>query len=329
MIRKDKPVKTSRISRIVRILTTLQSGQNYSVDELAEVVGVSRRTVFRDLKELERAGVPYKFDSDAGGYKIDPEYFLPSIDLNLQEALSLLMLVYKGRNHLPLPFKNAALLAGMKIENNLPDQIQQYCNSALDNISIHPHSHVPMKQLDSVFSVLQSAIRKKRKIKMEYRSIYDGGNIKLTLSPYHLFYNHRAWYIVGRSAIHKEVRTFKLSRIKSLSLIDKCYLVDKKFDLQEYLGRAWSMIPEGRLYNVKLRFTPKVARNVSEVHWHRTQKVIFEEDGSAVVEFRVDGIGEIGWWILGYGDQVEVLRPAALRQRIAKTAKQMIKINSD
>lgn len=320
-------MKTSRISRIVRILTALQSGRNYSVDQLAEVVGVSRRTVFRDLKELEASGVPYKFDSASGGYRIDPEYFLPSIDLNLQEALSLLMLVYKGRSHLPLPFKNAALLAGMKIENNLPDQIQQYCNSALDNVSIHRHSHVPMKQLDSVFSVLQSAIRKKRKIKMHYHSIYDGGDIKLTLSPYHLFYNHRAWYVAGRSGMHKEVRTFKLSRIKTLQLANKCFLVDKKFDINEYLGRAWSMIPDGNIYNVKLRFTSKVARNVSEVRWHQTQKVTFEDDGSALVEFRVDGIGEIGWWILGYGDQVEVIRPVALRRKIAAVAKQMMKIN--
>jgi len=37
---------------------------------------------------------------------------------------------------------------------------------------------------------------------------------------------------------------------------------------------------------------------------------------------------EIGWWVLGYGDQVEVIAPAALRKRIAKTAERMVKLNS-
>ena len=47
------------------------------------------------------------------------------------------------------------------------------------------------------------------------------------------------------------------------------------------------MIPEGRIYNVKLCFLPKVAHNVSEVQWHSTQKTIRNNDGSVTVEFRV------------------------------------------
>jgi proteasome accessory factor B len=87
------------------------------------------------------------------------------------------------------------------------------------------------------------------------------------------------------------------------------------------------MIPEGRIYNIKLRFLPKVAENVTEVQWHSTQKVTRESDGSAIMEFRVDGLNEISWWILGYGDQVQVLAPEALRKKIIEAAKNMISIN--
>ena len=87
------------------------------------------------------------------------------------------------------------------------------------------------------------------------------------------------------------------------------------------------MIPEGRIYNIKLRFLPKVANNVAEVQWHSTQKVTYNSDGSAIMEFRVDGLGEISWWILGYGDQVQVLAPKALRKRIVEMAKNMVKLN--
>ena len=322
-------MKLSRISRIVQILTSIQAGHNYSADELASLVGVSRRTVFRDLNELEAIGVPFRFDSEKGGYGIEPEFFLPPVDLNLKEALSLLLLVHKGRNHLPLPFKNAALLAGLKVENNLPKNIRQYCNMSLANISIRPDAHAPMDHLDGVFARLQDASRKRRKVQMHYQSIYEDKAIETILNPYHIMYNNRAWYVIGESSIHKSVRTFKLNRIMGLVVLDRCFVEKKSFDVTEYLGRAWSMIPEGRIYNISLRFSTKVARNVAEVQWHPTQKAEFNSDGSLTVEFRVDGLGEISWWILGYGDQVEVLSPAALRKRIAHTGARVADINGE
>jgi predicted DNA-binding transcriptional regulator YafY len=67
-----------------------------------------------------------------------------------------------------------------------------------------------------------------------------------------------------------------------------------------------------------LRFCPEIAAEVAEVQWHKTQTASFEDDGSAVLKFRVDGLNEITWWVLGYGNQVEVLVPKTLRQRIAQ-----------
>jgi predicted DNA-binding transcriptional regulator YafY len=98
---------------------------------------------------------------------------------------------------------------------------------------------------------------------------------------------------------------------------------DEKFDLREYFGYAWSLLREGRLYNVELRFSPKVAEEVAEIQWHETQTVSFEKDGSVILRFRVDGLNEITWWILSYGDQVEVLSPQILRRRIVEIARTM------
>ncbi|MCK4958089.1 MAG: WYL domain-containing protein, partial [Planctomycetes bacterium] len=89
-----------------------------------------------------------------------------------------------------------------------------------------------------------------------------------------------------------------------------------------------SMIPEGKMYDIELKFSRNVARNVSEVQWHRSQKTCFNSDGTLTAQFHVDGLGEISWWVLGYGDQVEVISPAALRKRVAKTASRMVKLNS-
>ena len=320
-------MKSGRIGRVVQLLTTLQAGKNYSAGDLSNIFGKSRRTIFRDLKELEAIGLPFRYDQKAGGYTVDPEFFLPPLDLNLQEALSLLLLVHKARNNIQLPFKNSALLAGLKIENNLPVKIRQYCDTALKNVSTRPSPQAPASHLDRIFSQLQKALATKHVVQMKYNSLFEGRIIDVELCPCHLLYNHRAWYVLGLSSMHRGVRTFKLNRIKELNLLDKCFVEQGRFDLYEYLGRAWAMISEGRIYNIKLRFLPKVAENVTEVQWHSTQKVTRESDGSAIMELRVDGLNEISWWILGYGDQVQVLAPEALRKRIVEAATNMISIN--
>jgi proteasome accessory factor B len=312
----------------VQLLTTLQSGESYAVGDLAKMFGTSRRTVFRDLKELQTVGVPYHYNAKTGSYAIDPEFFLPPIDLNLQEALGLLLLVHKASNQIQLPFKNSALLAALKIENNLPVKIRQYCNTTLQNISIRVDPQAPMNLLDKTFAQLQKAIEKKTKVSMRYHSFFEGQIIDVELCPYHLMYNRRAWYVLGFSDLHKSVRMFKLNRIRELKSTEKCFVGSESFDLYDFFGRAWSMIPEGKIYNIKLRFLPMVANNVAEVQWHSTQKVTHNRDGSATIEFRVDGLREIAWWILGYGDQVQVLAPKALRNNVLETAKNMIKLNS-
>ena len=277
----------------------MQSGQSYAAKDLSIMFGTSRRTIFRDLKELQEIGVPYHFDSDTGGYVIEPEFFLPPVDLDLKEALSLLMLVHKVRDKIQLPFSKSAMLAPIEHSGGL----------------------------DAVFTKLQNALTRKRKVAIRYNSLADKKMIEIELAPYHLFYNQRAWYVLGHSSLHNSIRTFKLNRIQRIEITDKCFIDGEDFDPHEHFGRAWSMIPEGKIYNVKLRFLPKVACNVTEVKWHSTQQVTHNDDGSATIEFRVDGLGEISWWILGYGDQVKILAPRALRKKVIGIAKNMIEIN--
>ncbi len=317
-------MKHSRVSRIVNILTTLQSGQKYTPSDLENLLGISKRTVFRDLKELQAIGVPCKYDKGGSCYQIDPKFFLPPIDFNLQEALSILMLVHKMRHNLPLPYKNSALLAGMKLENNLPADIRQYCHSSLAKITVAKEQHSSVKQLDQIYHTIQLAIRKKIMLQIDYASLFENGGINTVLHAYHLLYKNRAWYVIGFSKLHSAVRTFNLTRIEKINPLEKCFTDGTNFDVNEYIGRAWCLIPEGRLYDVKLLFSPMVAKNVAEVQWHQTQQAQWHENGSVTINFRVDGINEISWWVQSYGDQVQVISPAALRNKVVERAKKMI-----
>jgi len=323
----------------MQILTTLQAGKSYTVSDLSKMFGTSRRTIFRDLKELQAIGVPYRYDPRTSGYMIEPEFFLPPIDLTLQEALGLLLLLHKTGGQIQLPYKNSTLLAALKIENNLPAKVRQYCNTALRNISIRVGAQTLFLHsagLDKTFAQLQQAIVKKREVNIRYHSISERTIIDVELCPYHLLYNNQdnnqrynnqAWYVLGRSSLHKSVRSFMLNRIRELTTTERCFVDGDNFDVNEYFGKAWSMIPEGQLYNIKLKFLPEVAHDVAEIQWHSTQQVTFEEDGSAIVEFQVDGLNEITWWVLSYGDKVQVLAPKILRQRIIEIARNAVKLN--
>jgi predicted DNA-binding transcriptional regulator YafY len=314
----------------MQILTTLQAGQSYTVRDLSEMFGTSRRTIFRDLKELHAMGVPYHCDPKTGCYTIEAEYFLPPADLNLQEALALLLLTQKISSQVQVPFRRSALLAALKIENNLPSGIRKHCSNVLRHIWTRTDGQAPFQQntrFDRIFAKLQEAIAKKRIVNLGYRSPLESQTANVEFCPYHLLYENGIWHVLGRSSQNNDVCTFELNHIRELKTTGKCFLDDQDFDVSEYLRRAWSTLPEGRIYHVKLLFLPKVANDVTEVTWHHTQKVTHNGDGSALVEFRVDGLSEITWWVLGYGDQVRVLSPKRLRKRVLEIAENVVRIN--
>lgn len=320
-------VKQGKIHRILRILMILQSGRWYATSDLAKMMGTSRRTIFRDLNDLKKLGIPCYYDKETSSYTIDSSFFMPSINLSTEEAMSLFILAYKASDHISFPFKNLAFMAAAKIENNLPIKIKQHCNKVLRNISVITTPQTEMELLDNKFSQLQNAILRKQIVKFYYYLSLEEKAISVYLEPYHLIHHKHVWHIIGKSNFHKKIRTFKLGQIKRLNVLDKCFLKDKEFDIFEYIGKAWAMVPEGRLYNIKLRFVPEIAHTIAEVKWHSTQIVRFEEDGSAIVEFRVDGLNEIIPWILSYGDQVQSLSPGILRKKILEISQKTLKVN--
>jgi predicted DNA-binding transcriptional regulator YafY len=153
-------------------------------------------------------------------------------------------------------------------------------------------------------------------VEIGYDSYFDKREISTRLHPYRLVFISRAWYVIGYSAMHDMVRTFKLDRIITLHWTDESFEPDADFSLENYFGNAWSMIRGDRRYKVAIRFSPKVAGNVEEVFWHATQQIDHLEDGSIRYEVEVDGVHEIAWWVLGYGKEAVVEEPPELQQII-------------
>lgn len=321
--------QSGRIHRLLKLITALQSGRSYGASELADRLGVCRRTVFRYLDILRSVGMEYQHDREAGRYRAEPGSLLRPVDLSLAEALALL-LASRGTNGAreepSVPLLQAAGSAALKIESVLPGPVQRYCQSLMGKMRIRPSAMARHDHSSSFFELIQRAIHRKQKVKMVYRSFTEGEAIETILSAYRLVFCQRAWYVVGHSSLHESVRTFKLLRVYQARILKKLYVEDESFDLERYFGNAWFMIPEGRLYRVALHFSRKVAGNVAEVLWHKSQQIERLHDGSMIFRVTVDGLTEISWWILGYGAEVEVKGPAVLRNRMAKMVGQMAAI---
>jgi predicted DNA-binding transcriptional regulator YafY len=315
----------SRIRRLLRLIHLLQGGRAFNTEALALSCEVSRRTIFRDLCLLRDAGVPLVYDELHQGYQVPGTYFLPPTSFTPEEALALIVLCHDVGCQLPAPFFALARDAAMKVESTLPASLRERIRATGYAVQIQM---VPANRLDgqeTVYERLLQAVTERRSVRIRYRSLAEQEEICTRLHPYRLLFSRRSWYVIGRSSLHRATRTFNVGRIVALELLEDRYEVPRGFSVDRYLRNAWHLIAEaGPDREVVVRFRKKVAQNVAEVAWHKTQRLEFRPDGSLDFRVTVSGLGEISWWILGYGDQAEVLQPPELREMVAGHAARMV-----
>lgn len=312
-----------KIRRLLQIVEYLQSGRKYHTGQLSEFLNVSKRTIFRDLKVLQESGVQLLYDEVEQGYWVPPNTYLPPTDLTINETLALLVLGEKLGRTEGIPFQAAARDASMKLMANLPNSIRGMLSDLTDRLQIRLESRHPLNHANEHYDRLIQAIETRCKIRLQYDSLYEQRTISTLVSPYEMVFQKRSWYVIGRSSLHRDTRTFHVGRITASELTKDDYEIPPRFSLKRFFGNAWRMIREEPEVEVIVRFKPLVARNVAEVIWHRTQKLVWNDDGSLNYHVQVEGIREISWWILGYGDQAEVLAPPSLRDLIVSHVDRM------
>ena len=286
----------TRITRLLNLLQTLQNGKGQNADRLAKACGMSRRTVFRDLETLRSAGVPLEFDKQSRRYFIPSSFFLPPTNFTASEALSIIALAGQMDGQQRLPFCEPARQAALKLESSLPGALREELRGITHSIQIRLGQVNPLPDKDAVYRQLVEAIAKRRVVKITYESLTEWDTIVTKLRPYHLLFSRRSWYVIGRSSLHKELRTFNLGRISAWKPMQQTYKIPRSFSLAGYLRNAWHLIPEpGADHNIVVRLQPLVARNVAEVVWHKTQRLRFQDDGCLEFRAQVSGLSEVAW----------------------------------
>ncbi len=275
--------------------------------------------MFRDIESLREAGVPIDFDAAAQRYRIDAAHFLPPTNLTLEEALSVVLLAGRVGELERETLFAAAIGAAEKIEASLPPSMRERLSEVVEAIDLRPAPTNPLADKGDVYRTLLRASVDQQTVRLRYNCRTEFREIDTELDPYHLLFQERSWYAIGRSSRHDEVRTFNIGRIHAVEPTGATFRRPPEFSVKKHLRNAWRLIPDdGPDSEVHLRFSAVVGQNVAEVIWHPTQRCRFRDDGTLDYYATVSGLREIVWWVLGYGDQVEVLAPDRLRREVAR-----------
>jgi predicted DNA-binding transcriptional regulator YafY len=276
-----------------------------------------------------------QYDAASPGYFLPRRSYLPAAELTVEETLALVALGHGlADEERGLPLQRAARRAIEKLGTQLPRALHAHlreetsrgtrptADASTIEVRLEPRNTLAGRQ--DVYDELVDAAQRHLAVRIEYRSLSPPETIVTRLCPYRLLFSRRSWYVIGRSSVHRGIRTFNVGRIDTLVRLDDSFVMPPRFSVARHIGNAWHMIREQPFNKrVTIRFDKLVADNVAEVRWHRTQQITRNDDGSINFEVTVDGLREISWWILGYGDQAEVLSPPELREMIIERVERM------
>ena len=138
--------------------------------------------------------------------------------------------------------------------------------------------------------------------------------------PYGTLYggNGRAW-LVGHVEELPEMRLWRLDRIASVDLLDRCFIRREGFDLTAYAAQSFGVFQEEPM-DVVLRIAPEAADEAACWLFHPSQTVEREMDGALLVRFRAGGVQEMCWHLFTWGTAITVVVPDELREALAEMA---------
>jgi len=311
----------SRIHRLLRILTLIQGSGKWNTRRLAELCGVGERTIYRDMRMLEAAGIPYFYDEEAGGYRVRGDFFMPPVQLTVEEALAVAALAENIARSEQVPFLTAAAKAIEKIRCLLPAKLRDELDRIEPHVAIRLPQTSPGEGMSDVYMQIRKAIAEKRVLYCTYEAAGPDKDLNpFYLRPYALFFSHRAWYTLGYHSRHNEVRCLKLNRFTMIKPTSQHYHIPKNFSVERHLGNAWRMIRGPKSYDVELLFDAQFAETIADTLWHHTQKIVWNADGTLTFSCTVDGLDEIVWWVLSMGPHCIVRKPEELAQRVRQLA---------
>jgi len=223
---------TKRLSRLTAILTQLQAKRLLTASALANKFSVSIRTIYRDIKALEQAGVPI-LTEDGKGYTLMEGYRIPPVLFTENEANALILaeqLVLKSRD---ASFVKDYSEAIDKIKAVLGHNVKEKANLLAERTQFS--QNINRERYSNNLSELQFALTNFYLTRIQYTNETNKSTSRL-IEPFAILSTQENWLLVAWCRLRNEFRFFRLDRIKKLHILTEKF-IPHKMTLQEYFDR--------------------------------------------------------------------------------------------
>jgi len=297
-----------KIERLNGIIFSLKEKGRLTAKQLAELFEVSERTIYRDIDALSQLKVPIiAFDGFNGGYEIDDDYFIPSIKLNENEAIMLLMILNLGGDINFPNNKSDYELLRCKIKNTLTISECGDVDSFLDRVSFNVSNIKPVSYSEGILSSIITALIHKKQLQFVYYTPASDRNTERTVSAQELFFDEGGWYISAYCHLRNEKRVFRLDRISKITVLE----ARNEHMNEEISSRSDKFVT--RTYTLKM--SKRTYRVLKENRYFSDSKIL-KEDEFILLNITTKLESEITRIILENPESVTVLGPSEYLMKI-------------
>ncbi len=309
-----------RADRLLSILLLLQVHRRVTARDLAKRLEVSERTILRDMDALSGSGVPVTAERGAGGgWSLLEDYQTKLTGLNAAEIQSLFLAKPAGLLA-DLGLQQDAEAALIKIQASLPASARPQADFVRQRIHIDTRGWRDPAESIACLPVLLDALWRERQLRFVYaRVLCEPG--ERTADPLGLVAKGSTWYLMA--AAEGEPRTYRVSRIRDATILDKPAIRPEGFDLANYWQRSAAEFREKlpRYYATFLA-APEVMRWVRYRGWRLEGE--FSEGAHVRIRMRFDAEEEALQFALSFGGAIEVIEPGCLKGKVVSAAREIL-----
>ena len=312
----------NRIDRVSAILIHLQSRRVIRASEIAERFNISLRTVYRDIKTLEEAGIPIM--GEAGiGYSIMDGYKLPPIMFTREEAISFLTAEKFIENLTDASTANNYKSALYKIKAILKTTEKVHLEEMQNNIAVLKPIKQPKINDKNHLQILLDGISKKLVLSIDYFANHNQQNTKRNIEPIGVFFKDNNCHLIAFCRLRNDYREFRVDRIDNLYVTDIIFNNEHP-TLQNYLNKA---VKEQKLDLAVILIEKEIYAHLGNQKYYNgfvSEKLI----GSKIeMTFLIESIEGFARWFMMFADNAEIVLPKKLKNRVESIVSKIYKKN--
>lgn len=316
-----------RAGRLVSLLLRLQLLGRATAKELAEALGVSERTIYRDVQALSEAGVPvYGEAGHDGGFRLVDGYRTELTGLTRREAEALFLTGLPEAAN-ALGFGAAVSAAQLKLLAALPKDLREDADRLRGRFHLDAHGWYADSEHTPFLSTVVDGVLSQRRVRLRYRRWEEPREVTRTVAPYGVVLKGGNWYVIG--ARSGSLRTYRVSRVSACRLLDETFTRPEGFDLVEH-WRSYLVDLDVRRHRgtATLRISPRgmdLMPFLLEPEAVRAAETSAERlsDGWSRIVIPIEDHDQALLDLLRFGPDAEVLEPNSLRAIMAETAAAM------